>query len=238
LNIHDLHLLFGGFRASPAPLDHLPGLGGEKSLFASLTDSVRLEKETTAPQRRQEILSRFKDIIVTFRTQVNDAFGQSPRARFYELLLGQTPDLSRESVLKGLDRAYRIGWFSDSNEAPTIAPLLQAAAETPSRNTRINALERLVDNLTQRAVRDLGPLSVSSVTAELQILQATYDFFSEARLLLLPPDRSYRVFMDGTKVFDFRRFYEFYIAKHENGDLISRDEVREALRSAGVSFIE
>jgi hypothetical protein len=239
---HDLHVLVAGFRRVPDSLYLLegkeyqavariqPGMGGEGGIYATVTAQhashwgeenvirgVLQERISSAMNARQrlaaDVWAAQVEKITNAASLRNTDFTLEHAAPSLRTLLGRYADMGFFANPRFLELAR-----------PVISHLLRS---TPGSTQRRQAALDLV-TLFSREERTLETLSLSSITAEVQLTQAMYQYLSVRTINL----------SNANQYLDLNDFYAFYKQRANSGQLTTSQTIQGWLRAWRLPFTE
>jgi hypothetical protein len=207
LGTHDLHKFIGGFRGYAGAGTFSPGMGGEWGLIARLTDEYSDNSYASNVFDRRELTRALRGALV------DDIPSTTSWPSVASQLTAATPEQIKETAKSWGDS----GLYADPSQEAIVRPMVQRLSSTTANSPdRAAAAKAITQHFAGRA-RALEQVSISGVTAEIQMLQTISSYVKENNIN----------FGDGSAKLDAVKVYEHYVRLLNAGRLVSRQDVAD-----------
>jgi hypothetical protein len=218
---HEFHKMLGGFRSEPGSLMWTPGMGGEYGIIARITDEYEQDIPDDFGDMR-EVLPFLQKSERTFQSNA-----QKIDPNHWPNIFDQLSTGDQAAVKETVSALRQAGYVAEPQLKQLLEPLFKTLRTTvPGSPQRLAAAKAVVENMQQRE-KSLQTLSVSGITAELQMAQTFARYLKINRLDTSNPNDQ----VDAVAVY---RLYRDMLSK---GELISRDRVEEMLKIWGRPYV-
>jgi hypothetical protein len=219
---HEFHKMLGGFRIEPGSLMWTPGMGGEYGIIARITDEYVADIPEDFGDMRE---------VLPFLQRSERAFQSSAQKvdpNHWPNIFDQLSSGDRTAVKAKISELRKSGLVAEPQLKQLLEPLFKTLRTTEAGSPqRLAAAQAVIENMQQRE-KALQTLSVSGITAELQMAQTFARYLKINRLDTRNPNDQ----VDAVAVY---RLYRDMLSK---GELISRGRVEDMLKIWGRPYVQ